>query len=106
MKIRLDRSNPKVADYDDLTSGTLYAVIGIEADDYRIMNDDGRPYLYPAELFEVVDASEPASWVTEYGDEGERYAYPPPLGSPGFFEDYFDGDAKALAAFKAYLHHW
>jgi hypothetical protein len=26
----------------------------------------------------------------EYGDDGERYAYPRPLNHPGFFEDFFD----------------
>jgi hypothetical protein len=49
-----------------------------------------RPYLYPARLFQVLDPREPADWVTDYGDDGERYAYPPPLNDPGFFEDFLD----------------
>ena len=41
--------------YPDLTPDQPYVVIGIEADDFRLLNDHGRPYLYPHNLFEVVD---------------------------------------------------
>lgn len=47
----------------------------------------------------MVDQREPVDWVTEFGDEGERYSYPPPLNKSGFFEDFFDQKAKAVAAF-------
>ena len=86
-------------DYADLTLDQPYFVIGIEADDYRILNDCGKPYLYPSHLFEVVDSNEPSTWVTEYGDDGERYSYPPVLNEVGFFEDYFDGKDGALSRF-------
>lgn len=82
-----------------LATGQCYSVIGIEADDYRILDDTGRPYLYPASVFEVVDATEPADWEVDLGEDGERYAYPQELNSPGFFEDFFDGDAQAIAIF-------
>lgn len=81
--------------YRDLTFGPPYAVIGIEADELRIINNTGRPFLYPANLFSLVDAREPDDWITEFGDDGERYPYPPPLNKPGFFEDFFDQKAKA-----------
>ena len=90
--------------YPDLTVGNVYQVIGIEADDYRILNDEGQPYLYPYTLFIVVDAEEPAEWETEYGEAGERYAYPPELNAPGFFEDYFDGHPEAVQTFRRYLN--
>lgn len=86
-----------------LTPGNVYRVIGIEADQYRIMNDVGRPYLYDPRLFRIVDPAEPRDWVSTFGEEGERYAYPPPLAKPGFFEDYFDGKRKALSVLHAYL---
>jgi hypothetical protein len=86
-------------DYPDLTLDQPYVVIGIEADEYRILNDQGRPYLYPPELFTVVDAREPADWVNEYGEEGERYAYPPQLQFAGFFEDFFDNQREAVTTF-------
>jgi hypothetical protein len=74
-------------------------VIGIEADDFRILNDKGRPYLYPNNLFEVVDPREPDDWITEFGEEGERYAYPSPLNEVGFFEDFFDDKPETVITF-------
>ncbi|OGH59115.1 MAG: hypothetical protein A3G34_02190 [Candidatus Lindowbacteria bacterium RIFCSPLOWO2_12_FULL_62_27] len=96
MIIRLRRKSRR---YPDLTAGQRYVVIGIEADDYRILNDHGRPYLYPARLFEIIDTREPANWITELGDDGERYAYPPPFNNPGFFEDFFDDRPKSVTTF-------
>ena len=85
--------------YGDLTPNQQYFVIGIEANHYRILNDLGQPFLYPATLFDVTDASEPEDWITEYGDDGERYSYPPNLNDVGFFEDYFDRNTKAVSTF-------
>ncbi len=87
MIVKLKRKNTR---YSDLALGQHYAVIGIEADDFRLLNDRGQPYLYPNQLFEIVDSSEPEDWVTELGEDGEWYAYPPPLNACGFFEDFFD----------------
>jgi hypothetical protein len=86
-------------EYPDLTPGQPYAVIGVEADDLRVLNDRGHPYLYPRHLFDVVDPREPENWVTELGEEGERYAYPPALNDVGFFEDFFDDQPEAIATF-------
>lgn len=96
MTVKFRRRNAR---YKDLTPGQPYVVIGIEADDYRILNDAGRPYLYPRGLFEVLDAREPGDWVSELGEDGERYAYPAPLNDPGFFEDFFDDKSKAVRTF-------
>lgn len=85
--------------YPDLTPGQPYFVIGIEADDYRILNDHGQPYLYPANLFKIIDATEPSDWITEYGDDGERYSYPQAINQTGFFEDFFDGQRGAISEF-------
>ena len=83
----------------DLTPGQSYLVIGVEADDYRILNDHGQPYLYPHHLFEVLDPSEPADWVAERGEDHELYAYPPELCRVGFFEDFFDAQEEAMRMF-------
>src|SRR5436309_4049030 len=96
MIVKLKKRN---SGYRDLTSDQPYVVIGIEADDLRILNDAGRPFLYPVDLFTTVDAHEPNDWVTEFGEDRERYSYPPPLNKPGFFEDCFDEKAKAVATF-------
>lgn len=87
------------SEYPDLTPNQPYLVIGIEADDYRLLNDNGRPYLYPHEIFQIIDPHEPADWIVEIGNDGERYAYPASLNSVGFFEDFFDGDNDAVSAF-------
>src|SRR5579864_3759814 len=96
MTVKLRRRS---AWYPDLTPGQPYVVIGIQADDYRILNDAGQPYLYPRGFFQVLDAREPGDWISGYGEDGERYAYPPPLNQPGFFEDSFDGKSRAVRTF-------
>lgn len=83
----------------NLTLGQPYAVIGIEADDLRILNDHGQPYLYSSDQFEVIDARQPHDWILETGDDGERYAYPPQLNRVGFFEDFFDEQEETIATF-------
>ena len=106
MKVKFTPQNGN--NYPDLTPGNVYRVIGIEADDYRLINDFGSPYLYPPYLFLIVDSEEPADWITEVGKEGEGYAYPPELNQPGFFEDYFDDEATAVHTFRRYQdkqHH-
>ncbi len=96
MIVKLTSTNPS---YPDLSEDQPYFVIGIEADDYRILNDAGKPYLYPAALFDVIDAREPQDWITEIGDDGERYSYPEPLNEVGFFEDFFDQKHEQTSIF-------
>ena len=96
MIVKLKRRSSR---YRDLSTNQPYVVIGIEAGDLRILNDAGRPYLYPSRLFVVVDRREPDDWVTEFGDDRERYAYPPPLNNPGFFEDFFDDESRTVGTF-------
>ena len=96
MIIKLKKRNAR---HRDLTAGQPYVVIGIEAGEFRILNDAGRPFLYSPTLFSVVDHREPGDWVTEMGDDGERFSYPPLLNKPGFFEDFFDQKTKAVATF-------
>ncbi len=40
-----------------LTIGKIYEVLEIEGGDYRLVDDEGEDYLYPASLFEVVEIS-------------------------------------------------
>ena len=101
MIVKLKKKNPE---YPDLTPEHPYVVIGIEADDYRIINNHGRPYLYPNEIFEIENPHEPGDWITEIGDAGERYAYPESLNAAGFFEDFFDGEEKAISQFWEVLN--
>ena len=96
MIVRLRKPDDRAA---DLSLDTHYLVIGIESDDYRLLGDQGRPYLYPADLFEIIDPSEPEDWIVEQGEDSERYAYPAELASAGFFEDFFDARQDAVATF-------
>jgi hypothetical protein len=96
MIVKLKKKNTR---YRDLTFGQPYVVIGIEANQLRLLNDVGRPFLYPPELFSLIDSKEPRDWITEFGDDGERYSYPLPLNKSGFFEDFFDEKAKAVTTF-------
>lgn len=82
-----------------LNEGVAYRVIGIAADYFRILDEDGEPILLPAYLFDVVDDSIPATWVVEKGEEGETYANPPEFNHVGFFEDFHDGDEKTIGIF-------
>jgi hypothetical protein len=102
MTMKLRRRYSK---YPDLTPGQVYPVLGIEADDYRIINDFGHPYLYPRRLFTIVDDELPDDWVVETGEDGERYAYPAEMNVPGFFEALFDGQPTANAIFWQSVNH-
>ncbi len=99
MKVRLKPGRG----LSDLTEGNVYRVLGLEADDLRIVSDEGRPFLFPRDAFQIVEPGEPSDWVTTTGADGERYAYPPVLGRAGFFEDYFENEPSAVAAFRTYL---
>lgn len=93
--MRVVLRNPHAADGRDLrhslTVGGEYEVLGIECNSFRLLTDHGEPVLFDPECFEVTDPSEPPFWVSELDDEGNRYAYPPGWGLPGFFEDWHDG---------------
>ena len=104
MKVRLKRDfEDDVDGICDLSTETAYEVLGIEADDYRIVDDAGDPVLFSPHLFDIVDPSEPLDWVSNIGDEGERYAYPAELNEVGFFERYFDGDVTTVQTLSDYL---
>ena len=86
MGVMIVKPKKRNSNYPDLTFDQSYVVIGTEADDLRILNDAGRPFLYPADLFRVVDPREPNDRVTEFGDDNERYSYPPTLNKPASLE--------------------
>lgn len=89
----------KSSRYPDLSENQPYFVIGIEADDYRILNDAGKPYLYPPELFDILDSRYPSDWITEFGEDGEQYSYPVTLNEAGFFEDFFEQKHEQTSIF-------
>ena len=83
----------------NMTIGEIYEVIGIEADNYRIVCNKSEPYLYEPTQFEIIDDTKPSFWVSEYGEDGELYAYPFAWFNNYFFEDYFDNVNGKVEAF-------
>lgn len=86
-------------DHCNLTVGKRYEVLGIEADDYRILNDRNDPVLHHPSGFRVMTAAEPAFWKSSLGSEMERYAYPEAWLLRGFFGKYHDGVREAREQF-------
>lgn len=88
-----------------LTIGRIYEVLGLEADTYRLLKDeDAKPYgndpvLYDLDCFIVIDPEEPDFWICQYGEDDERYCYPPEWNEVGFFEDYHDGKQEVRERF-------
>ncbi len=82
-----------------MTIGQVYEVIGIEANNYRLINDAHMPYLYNPNQFKMIESERPDFWVTEYGEEREEYSYPSSWSAPGFFEDFHDGKNEVINQF-------
>lgn len=40
-----------------MTKGKIYGVLSVEESGYRIIDDSGEDYIYPPEMFEVVETS-------------------------------------------------
>lgn len=107
MKVVLvDAEAPGSQHHGALTVGREYEVLGIECDSYRLLDDAGEPVLFDPKCFEVVEPQEPVFWISRVGDEGERYAYPPGWGVPGFFEAWHDGDEVVRRVFAEQLGAW
>ncbi|MBU2983980.1 hypothetical protein KO528_01335 [Saccharophagus degradans] len=77
----------------------VYEVIGIEADYYRIIDDSNMPFLYDPNQFEIISSDEPDFWITEIGEDGERYSYPAAWSHAGFFEDFHDNVSSVVSQF-------
>lgn len=104
MRVRCKTTRHPDGRVASLTVDATYEVIGIEADDLRLINDRGDPVLFDPEMFEIVDPGRPADWVSSRGDEGEEYAGPEAFDARGFWEDFHDHVPAARAAFSRYLN--
>ena len=99
MKVILEQSIGPEEPVSGLTLGREYEVIGIEADCYRIIDDERDPCLYEPECFTVTDPTEPAFWECTLGEDGERCCYPASWMRAGFFEDYHDRVRSVVSQF-------
>jgi hypothetical protein len=89
-----------------LTSGCEYFVLGVEAENFRVINDGGELILYPRDLFDVSDASIPPDWLRQEDEDGDVFCGPSATLEPGFFEDFFwsSGDSEAQDAAQKVLN--
>lgn len=106
MKVRPNPESDGVMSHTDLTPGNIYRVIELVVDDFRVMNDQGIPYLYPMSFFTVVDDQWPDDWIIRLGGGGERYVSPSCFADFRFFERYFDGEKEAVSIFRQRLRKW
>lgn len=89
------------SEHRGLSVGAVYDVVGIDSENFRVIDDNDEPFLYPKDLFEIVDPSIPDGWITETRDD-EKYIDPPEFAEPGFYEDYFDRVEAAVEKFEAF----
>ncbi len=92
MIVKLIKTSDSADGYEieNLSIYKEYEVIGIEADFYRIIDNKDEPCLFSPNCFEIINSNRPNFWITEIGEDGEEYSYPPNWNEIGFFEDFFD----------------
>src|SRR5687768_16709003 len=89
------------SEHRGLSAGAVYDVVGLDSQNFRVIDDNDQPFLFRKGLFDVVDPSIPDDWVTEtLGDE--YYVDPPECAEKGFYEDYFYEVEAAVKRFEAF----
>src|SRR5262245_24239469 len=89
------------SEHHGLSAGTVYDVVGLDSDNFRVIDDNDQPFLFPKALFEIVDPAIPDDWVSKTVDD-EYYVDPPECAGRGFYEAYFDGVEAAVKTFEAF----
>lgn len=88
-----------------VTIGREYAVLELYATpdrrfSVRLDLEGQTPGLWDSEMFETTDPTIPSVWIAQLSDRGSLRLAPPRWLVPGFWEDYFDGEPDAVAAFE------
>ena len=98
LKAELQEFDSKLGSYvwvPNLIIGKTYFVVSIESNQYRLMTDPrttdeiGGPYLYPQEMFEIIDSATDLTWVKEHDSETGQLSYFGPAKFRGFFWEEF-----------------
>jgi len=89
------------SEHRGLSAGDVYDVVGLDDANFRVIDDDDQPFLYSKGLFDVIDPTIPAEWITKTVDD-VSYIDPPECAERGFYEDYFDGVQTAVRTFDAF----
>jgi hypothetical protein len=87
-------------EHQSLSPGKEYFVLQINNLDFRVLDDQREPILYPKYLFDVVDSALPNGWSFCEFPGGQYYIGPIELNKPGFYEDYFDRVPEARKLFE------
>lgn len=101
----------ELADNSSIGRGREYTVLSIAGSPssgvtFRIHGDDDRqPYIYRADMFEVVRSELPSTWRCAIGTPnapGYVQLAPEPWLRPGFWDDYWDEQLpEAIDIFRA-----
>jgi hypothetical protein len=89
-----------------LTIGKMYDVLALAATPhgdilFRLVGDDDhRPGLFASSQFEIVDGRLPRCWSAMMRSDGSLQLGPQPWQRPGFWEEYFDDEPGAIAAYE------
>jgi hypothetical protein len=93
------------SDNPSLTVNKAYHAISISYDCFRVIDDDGEPYLFSKKLFNIIDPHIPDHWIAEIDDEDGEVIFvgPREFSKQGFFEDYFDGVKSVVEEYERCL---
>jgi hypothetical protein len=109
MKVRCITNEPIDSEdytYPDLTPGNVYNVIEATSCSYRLIGDEGKPYLYDFRRFEIIENEVDEDYVAKFDEEGHTTFHPPLLVNyVYFFEDYFNHVSKVIITFDQYMLH-
>jgi hypothetical protein len=87
-----------------LKVGGIYHVLRVQIEPSRTMfhlvGEERTPALFQPELFEVVSARLPETWVAASSRPGFLDLAPLSWTVPGFWESFYDGDPDAIACFN------
>jgi hypothetical protein len=92
-----------------LTIGREYLVLSVVAEQrnrilLRLIDDEGgSPSVWDARMFTTSSTRIPHVWDGRLDQDGNLTLAPPAWQRRGFWEAYFDGDASAVAEFRAGL---
>jgi hypothetical protein len=68
----------------------------------RLVGQEPTPTLYQPEMFEVVSSAIPSAWVSTSPKPGCLSLAPEAWSRPGFWEEFFDREPKAVECFEEY----
>ena len=96
IRIRTSPGGPEFAEHPGLRIGAEYRVLEIECGpngpiNFRVLDDQHDPTMWPSDCFELVDGAIPQSWIAAIWSTGTLYLAPERWHRPEFWEEFFDG---------------